>query len=677
MNRTCMNALLAIGAIAVLLSPAMAAITTESLLSVTTDLKRLATLPDPAYVTKQFSSWDRASKSHSDFQGYFANGDCGQYLRVEDKDGRKEHVMMDTAGPGAIVRIWSANPKGTLRIYLDKADKPAIEAPMTKLLGGEVPGFPKPIAGERARGWNLYFPIAYAKHCKVTSDEGGFYYHVNYRTWPAGTDVKTFAMEDTQKLADKIKDVADRLSNTRQGGGPPAERTKTPFDVTLAPDKEAVLWEMDGPKAVCGFLVHLDAADLDAAARQIVLYMSFHGDKNDDKTGQPALEQTVQTPIGDFFGTAPGLTPYDSIPLGITKDKPQDLWCHWWMPFNKKAVIKVRNLGEQEVKVSGAVAVMPWEWNDKSLLFHAKWRIEKNLPSRPMTDWGHLACSGNGRFVGGALHIINPVKHWWGEGDEKIYVDGETFPSHLGTGTEDYYGYAWCCNERFVHAYHNQPRCDGPGNFGNTSVNRFHIIDDIPFTKSFKFDIENWHWNPVCDTTRAAISYWYARPGCWDEWFFGPVTKDDVKIEPMPALPIARVPGALEGEKLDVVEKTGSTSTQELPDFSGEAHLWWIQGKPGDKLTLAFVAKEAGSKHVIVRLTKAVDYGIVQLSVNGLKAGEPIDLFQPDGVGRTDELDLGAFDLKKGRNLLTVEIVGANTRAKKDYMFGLDYMLLK
>ena len=54
-----------------------------------------------------------------------------------------------------------------------------------------------------------------------------------------------------------------------------------------------------------------------------------------------------------------------------------------------------------------------------------------------------------------------------------------------------------------------------------------------------------------------------------------------------------------------------------------------------------------------------------------------IDLFQPEGVGRTDEIDLGAFDLKKGRNLLTVEIVGANDKAKKAYMFGLDYMLLK
>ena len=39
---------------------------------------------------------------------------------------------------------------------------------------------------------------------------------------------------------------------------------------------------------------------------------------------------------------------------------------------------------------------------------------------------------------------MNPVEAWWGEGDEKVFVDGEKFPSHFGTGTEDYYGYAWC-----------------------------------------------------------------------------------------------------------------------------------------------------------------------------------------------------------------------------------------
>ncbi len=663
MRHRTFKGVIVVGLFAGLFSPAVAAVTTESLLAEMVDLRRLTKLPDPAYTTKQFSSYDRGSKSPS--QGWFANGDCGKYLRIEERAGRKEHVMMDAAGPGAIVRIWSANPKGTLRIYIDDVQKPVIEAEMAKLLGGEVAGLPKPIAGERSRGWNLYFPIPYARGCKVTSDEGGFYYHVNYRTYEKGTEVRSFTPEDLTRLADRINDIAQRLSDLRPGPEPPAMRTKNRFHMTLPPepDKAVTLWEARGPKAIWGFLVHLEAEDLEAAARNVVLHMTFDG------------EQTVETPIGDFFGTAPGLTPYASLPLSINENKPQDLWCHWWMPFSRNAGITVRNFGEQTVLVHGLVAVMPYDWDDRSLLFHAKWRIERDLPTRPFSDWAHLECTGKGRFVGGALHIVNPVKNWWGEGDEKIYVDGEEFPSHFGTGTEDYYGYAWCCNERFVHAYHNQPRCDGPNNYGNTSVNRFHIIDDIPFTRSFKFDIENWHSHDRAKTTRAAVSYWYARPGGSD--FFKPITKQDTRLVEIEPLKVHRVPGAIEGERMAVIEKTGTLDKQHLGDrFSGEVHLWWTRGKPGDKLTLGFDADASARKHVIVRLTRAHDYAKVQLYVNDEKAGDVIDLYH-DGVIPADEIDLGSFALTKRRNTLTAEIVGANEKAVKSYMFGLDYILLK
>ena len=66
-----------------------------------TDLAGLAEFPQPAYTCKQFSSYDRKSKSPT--EEWFANADAGQYLRVEENDGRKEFVMMDAAGPGAIV----------------------------------------------------------------------------------------------------------------------------------------------------------------------------------------------------------------------------------------------------------------------------------------------------------------------------------------------------------------------------------------------------------------------------------------------------------------------------------------------------------------------------------------------------------------------------------------------
>src|SRR5690606_37073415 len=133
-------------------------------------------------------------------------------------------------------------------------------------------------------------------------------------------------------------------------------------------------------------------------------------------------------PLGDFFGTAPGLNPYRSLPLGVVLNGEGTFFARWLMPFEREARLTLRNLTGQPVTLHGTVATIPYEWTERSLHFHAGWRIQRDIPTRPFIDWTHLECTGTGRFVGGMLHLINPTKVWWGEGDEKIYVDGESFP---------------------------------------------------------------------------------------------------------------------------------------------------------------------------------------------------------------------------------------------------------
>ena len=633
-------------------------ITTESLLDDMTNLRGMAEFPEPAYTCKQFSSYDRASKSPA--EDWFANADCGQYLRIEERDGRKEHVMMDAAGPGAIVRIWSANPAGTLRIYLDGSETPVIETPLKQWLGGDYPGVPRPIAGERSKGWNSHLPIPYAKHCKVTSDEGNFYYHVNYRTYPEGTEVVSFAAKQIQALAGPIAEVAKRLASPRQGGGLPADRARQEFSVTLDAGGSKVIAELTGPRAICGFLANVGAPERAQAMRGVVVEMVFDGEK------------TVEAPIGDFFGSAPDVNPYASLPLGMTENG--ELWSHWYMPFKSTAKVMLRNLGKQETRIRGGVSSVPCEWTDRTMHFHAGWRSAFDVATRPMQDWNYLTAKGQGVFAGVAFAIANPSRAWWGEGDEKIYVDGETFPSHFGTGTEDYYGYAWCHNEVFVHAYHNQSRCDGPGNYGHTSVNRWHILDRIPFTRDFRFDMELWHWDADCKVDMSVTAYWYARPG--GTATFAAIQPADIAIEVMPAYTPVRVEGAIEGEEMTVVKKVGPADPQDVNGCSNDQHLWWRPQKDGAELTLRFNVAEAGTYRVLGRFVTARDYGIVQLAINSKKAGEPIDLYSPNVVVR-DEADLGTFELKAGGNELKVKTVGANEKADKAYMFGLDYLRLE
>ena len=637
------------------------AVTTASLIEEMTDLSGMAVFPSPAYTCRQFSSYDRRSKSPEDqsTSGWFANGDHGQFIREEERAGRKEYVMMDATGPGAIVRIWSANPAGTIRIYLDGAERPALEAPMTNLLGGKLVGLPKPISGEYSRGWNLYFPIPYGRSCKVTSDKGGFYYHVNYRTYETGTAVESFSLGQIKTLAGRIERLAARLDNAR---GQAEEFGGRAQEFTLeVPAGESVRQEFVGPKAFTRAVVRLSAQNRQAALRGVILKVSFDG------------ENCIEAPLGDFFGSAPDLNVFSTLPLGMTKEG--DMYCHWFMPFHESAIIQLVNRTTESVTLAGELALKDCDWTERSMHFHAKWRVQWDVPSRPMIDWNYLTAQGRGVFAGVSFSIDNPVKGWWGEGDEKIYVDGEKFPSHFGTGTEDYYGYAWCWPGLFTHAYHAQPRCDGPRNYGHTSVNRFHIIDRIPFTKDFKFDMELWHSDARCKVNLAVTAYWYARPGATDA--FQPIRSEDAVVREVAAYVPTRVAGAIEGETMKVLKVKGTARPQQRGELSGEQQLWWRgDKKPGDVLVLAFPVPKAGKYRVFGRFLKARDYGIHQLAINGQPAGEPIDFYEAE-VRPTSERLLGEFELKAGENELSVTVVGANEKAVKSYMFGLDYLLLK
>jgi hypothetical protein len=200
------------------------------------------------------------------------------------------------------------------------------------------------------------------------------------------------------------------------------------------------------------------------------------------------------------------------------------------------------------------------------------------------------------------------------------------------------------------------------------------LLDGIPFMKSLKVDMEVWHWRP-CVIPYAVATYWYGLPGATSNRGPEPGSLQVFNFEP-PAAPKPRIiEGALEGETLKIVAVSGGkTQIQDVAQFrwSNNKQLWWIDGKPGDKLTLAVPVKQDGTYKLVAELTKAVDYGIVQICLDGNPVGEPIDLFN-DGVIR-EVYQLGTHQLKAGDRQLTVEIKGANEQAIKRHMFGLDYL---
>jgi putative membrane-bound dehydrogenase-like protein len=143
-----------------------------------------------------------------------------------------------------------------------------------------------------------------------------------------------------------------------------------------------------------------------------------------------------------------------------------------------------------------------------------------------------------------------------------------------------------------------------------------------------------------------------------------------------------RVAGAIEGEAMTIVSTTsGSAGGQGMSGFSadhwsGDSQLWWTGGEPGAKLTLSFDVREAGDYEVYAVMTKARDYGIVDLTLDGKPVGGPIDLFNNPEVITTGPLNLGTHTLTAGEHQLTIEVRAANPAAVKAYMFGLDYLYL-
>jgi hypothetical protein len=635
-----------------------------------TDLDYLATVPAPGEATAQFSSYDRASRYDTGTGKYVrwdANGDGDGIIRKEDG----KLVLAEMQGPGCIRRMWSATPaQGHVRIYLDGAKEPAVDLPFLGYFDRQNAPFTRPaLVHTVSHGWNNYTPIPYQKSCKIVADEGwGAYYHFDYSTFPKGTEVPTF----TRELSADDNAALDEADRALSHCGPrefPDGHAVTRGEGMLAGHGGSTTAKLDGPGAVALVRVKLDLppppADRDVL-RQVTLQIRWDGEKS----------ASVWAPLGDFFGTAPGVNTYQSLPCGMAEDGW--FYANWLMPFAKGAEIKFTNDSTNELKLRYEI----WQTELKGdpsryARFHAKWHRDEFLPTEieRQIDWPFLKVTGAGRYVGLMLHIWNARGGWWGEGDEKFFVDAEKFPSTFGTGSEDYFGYAWSSPDQFRHAFHNQTHNDGD-NRGHISVNRFQIADQVPFHRQFEGCIEKYYPNQR-GTLYASTVYWYLEPGGNDPYTIVPV-EERLGYYVMPEA--RKVAGAIEAESLKVLATTGGAAREQNmagfgDEWSNDLQLWWTGAKPGDKLDLALPVAKAGNYKLSAQFTKAVDYGIVQLWLDGHKLGQPIDLYH-GWVIATGDVGFGVQRLSQGDHTLSVEITGANPKAEKSYMVGLDYLKL-
>ena len=495
-------------------------VSVNSLLAEMCDRESIARYPNPEYQCLQASSYNRAS-THRDqpdrsASGWFADSDGLGFIRTEMARGKKEWVLMEHDGPGCITKIWTPffyydfnNRVGpNFRIYLDGSETPAIDESLIRFVRGEGT-FGPPFAVKTARAGNSYMPIPFASKCKITMTEKPFYNIINYRAYAAGTKVQSY----TQGVYAQERPMLEKISMILTNKATVVAPDQMKYTAVLSPGNSETFNLGDGPAALSQIAIYLpEAVKNPALLRSIVLTASFD------------RQETVWVPLGDFFCCADALHPYHTFQRTVSADGM--MVCRWIMPYRSACEVKLINLGKTAAKLKLHAHTTPWKWDDTSMHFYARWRSDDIVPGTPFQDWNFVDIKGQGVYVGDNWTVLNIQGGWWGEGDEKIYVDNaweKGFPTHFGTGTEDYYGWAGGVNptraDEFSTPFLANVRVGGlnADTIGYNICSRTRSLDAIPFNKRLVFDMESSFGvdirNPWNLLGYSAVTYWYAKPG--------------------------------------------------------------------------------------------------------------------------------------------------------------------
>lgn len=240
---------------------------------------------------------------------------------------------------------------------------------------------------------------------------------------------------------------------------------------------------------------------------------------------------SVEAPVGDFFCMGWGqYSPLQSLAVCVNPGSAFN--CYWPMPFRKKCRITMENIDEKDMVLYYQVDYVLTEVPADAGYFHAQFRRTNPLPYKGVYTLID-GIQGKGQYVGTYLAIGVHNNSWWGEGEIKFYMDGDTdFPTICGTGTEDYFcgsydfdtkqkmkdGSERSAYTEFCSPYTGLPqviRGDGHYNVSQRfGLYRWHITDPVRFEKNLKVTIQDLGWRsggrylPLQDDIASTV-FWY------------------------------------------------------------------------------------------------------------------------------------------------------------------------
>ncbi len=451
--------------------------------------------------TLQASGYDRGG-------GFF---DSGNFIRIEDGN---RFVLMETDGPGCIDRMWFTykTPIGgepyDLLIYLDDKSRPIIRIDLDEIFSGKYRPFVGPLAGlcgnMKHPGRYSYVPIGFKQFCKVVlvpraakkqyqyrvnsfgKEIPHIYYQITYRKFGPNTPVRRFAWDLTpaeSKALAKLQSLWSNCSQSPWGSIPQLKQSTAKTE--LKPGGGASVFELSGPAVIYEIRLSVDNPE------GIWLEMLWDGSRNPQ----------VSAPIGPFFACSDSSSPRQDVRGLWSGFADGAYYCYLPMPFRRKAKIVVRSEAKTSASIEAEIRYKPERLSNSDGVFCAH-RYDHASP--PIgRDYCVAEIKGAGHFVG---IVMDRPGHM--EGDDSFFVDGEKRPSIHGTGTEDYFNFAWGLSHTGTLALH------GITIQGNSPIcYRMDIPWGVPFRDSLLITWEHGHntdKGPNLDRKRySGVAFYY------------------------------------------------------------------------------------------------------------------------------------------------------------------------
>ncbi len=439
-----------------------------------------------------------------------------------------------------------------------------------------------------------------------------------------------------------------------------------------------VLADLKGPGTITHIWMtflhepHQWATDGAANHRELLLRIFWDGRQNPD----------VEAPVGEFFASCFGER-MEVVSLPVIVEDGDSYNAFWRMPFRKSARLEITNQSKKPLRK----LYYNIDWIQKTALpentmyFCARYRQE--YPARNGKDYLVLEAEGMGSYVGTVLAVRTRSPAWFGEGDEKIYIDGEEKPSIRGTGTEDYFLSAWGLKKNstpyFGVPYLNQhSRIVGQ----MTCSYRWHIHDPIVFSRGIRVTFETFGWMSPDENKEHRAHSWNEREDDYSSVAFWYQMGPSKKFCEVPPVDERKLPS------LERVIVWGKDHLGATHHGQGEARVQagarYLES--GGQLLFKPPSREEGwfectvqvqekePLRLVLELTRSYDYGVYQPVLNGVKLRDPLDLYRPE----TDLWEFHILDFwpDPGTYTLRLECTGKNPDST-GYNLGVNAVRLR